>query len=46
MLMEMQQISTEVFEALDDGHVGRNMYCFTDVENNLNLKDVNFKILS
>jgi hypothetical protein len=44
--MEMQEISAEVLEALDDGHVGRNMYCFTDVENNLNFKDDNFNILS
>jgi hypothetical protein len=37
-LTEVQQFLIAVFEALDDGHIDRNVQCTTDMKNNFKIK--------
>jgi hypothetical protein len=40
--MEVQQFSTEIFEAPDDDHIGRNMQCTKDVKTNFKFRKREF----
>jgi hypothetical protein len=45
-LTEVNQFSTAILQAPIDDHIGRNIECTIEVENNLISKNVNFRILT
>jgi hypothetical protein len=46
LLTAVQKFSTAVFEVPGDDRIGRNVQSTSDVKNDLNLKNMNFNILT